>query len=35
MTQLSFFDAEYADKRKQTRWEKFLAEMDRLVPWSA
>lgn len=27
MTQMSFSDAEYADKRKQTRRERFLAEM--------
>ena len=33
MTQLSFSDAEYAGKRKQTRREKFLAEMDKVVPW--
>lgn len=35
MTQLSFSDAEYAGKRKQTRREKFLAEMDKVVPWDA
>lgn len=33
MTQLSFSDAEYAGKRKQTRREKFLAEMEQVVPW--
>jgi hypothetical protein len=27
MSQMSFGDAEYADKRKKTRREKFLAEM--------
>ena len=31
--QLSFSDAEYGGKRKQTRREVFLAEMDRAVPW--
>ena len=34
MDQMSFGDAEYAGKRKQTRREAFLAEMDKLVPWS-
>ena len=29
MTQMSFSEAEYAGKRKQTRREIFLAEMDR------
>jgi transposase, IS5 family len=33
MSQLSFGDAEYAGKRKQTRREKFLAEMEQVVPW--
>lgn len=33
MTQLTFGDAEYSGKRKQTRREAFLAEMDRVVPW--
>jgi IS5 family transposase len=31
--QLSFSDAEYGGKRKQTRREVFLAEMERAVPW--
>ena len=35
MTQLTFSDAEYAGKRKQTRREVFLAEMDQVVPWIA
>jgi len=35
MTQLSFSDAEHAGKRKQTRREVFLAEMERVVPWRA
>ncbi|MFA5685561.1 MAG: hypothetical protein WC995_13540, partial [Lysobacteraceae bacterium] len=34
MPQLSFTDAEQTLKRKQTRREVFLAEMDRVVPWS-
>lgn len=33
MSQMSFADAEYGIKRKQTRREIFLAEMDRVVPW--
>jgi len=35
MTQMSFSDAEYAGKRKRTRREAFLSEMDRVVPWDA
>jgi len=35
MIQLSFSDAEYAGKRKRTRREKFLDEMDQVVPWDA
>lgn len=31
--QLSFGDAEYNGKRKQTRRELFLSEMDKVVPW--
>lgn len=34
MNQRSFASAEYALKKKQTRREKFLAEMERVVPWS-
>ena len=34
MDQLSFGDAEYARKRKRTRREEFLGEMDQVVPWS-
>lgn len=30
---MSFADAEYASKRKQTRRERFLIEMDQVVPW--
>ncbi len=33
MTKLSFADAEYAGKRKQPRRERFLIEMDQVVPW--
>jgi IS5 family transposase len=33
MKQMTFADAEYASKRKQTRKELFLIEMDRVVPW--
>jgi transposase, IS5 family len=35
MSQMSFSDAEYAVKRKRTRREAFLAEMDKVVPWDA
>lgn len=34
MNQMSFSDFEYAGKRKQTRRERFLAEMDQVVPWT-
>lgn len=34
MSQMSFSDFEYAGKRKQTRRERFLAEMDQVVPWT-
>ncbi|WP_429002620.1 hypothetical protein [Xanthomonas fragariae] len=30
---LSFGDAEYNGKRKRTRREVFLCEMDQVVPW--
>ena len=33
MKQMTFADVEYAGKRKQTRKELFLIEMDRVVPW--
>ena len=33
MTQISFADAEYAGKRKKTRREVFLEEMEAVVPW--
>ena len=32
--QMSFAQAEYAGKRKTTRREKFLAQMEQVVPWS-
>src|SRR4249919_3629392 len=35
MGQISFADAEYAGKRKKTRREVFLGEMDVVVPWKA
>jgi IS5 family transposase len=35
MSQMSFGDAEYRGKRKQTRREKFLAEMEQVVPWDS
>lgn len=34
MDQMSFGDAEYAAKKKTTRREVFLAEMDMVVPWA-
>lgn len=33
MKQMTFADAEYAGKRKQTRKERFLIEMNQFVPW--
>lgn len=33
MKQRSFASAEYAMKKKQTRRERFLGEMERIVPW--
>ncbi len=35
MSQISFADAEYAGKRKKTRREVFLDEMELVVPWKA
>jgi IS5 family transposase len=35
MSQMSFGDAEYAGKRKKTRREVFLEEMDQVVPWKS
>jgi hypothetical protein len=34
MKQSTFADLEYAAKKKRTRREKFLGEMDRVVPWA-
>lgn len=34
MSRMSFSDFEYAGKRKQTRRERFLAEMEQVVPSS-
>lgn len=31
---MSFSDFEYAGKRKQIRRERFLAEMEQVVPWN-
>lgn len=33
MDQMGFSDTEYSAKRKQTRREKFLVEMDKVIPW--
>ncbi len=33
MKQMTFADAEYAGKRKQTRKELFLIKMDQVVSW--
>jgi hypothetical protein len=33
MDQISFSNAEYQRKRRPTGREKFLAEVDRLIPW--
>lgn len=33
MAQLTFGDAEFAGKGKTTRKERFLAEMEQVVPW--
>jgi IS5 family transposase len=35
MKQTSFASLEYAGKKRKTRREKFLGEMDRVVPWPA
>ena len=35
MKQISFADAEYAAKKRVTRRERFLAEMEQVVPWAA
>ena len=33
MDQISFSEAEYAVKKRKTRREKFLEQMDLLIPW--
>ena len=35
MAQLTFGDAEFAGKGKKTRKERFLAEMEQVVPWAS
>jgi hypothetical protein len=35
MTQLSFATLEHRNKKKQTKRERFLSEMDAVVPWAA
>ena len=35
MSQLTFAEAEYANKKRQTRREIFLAKMDKLIPWKS
>jgi IS5 family transposase len=35
MHQMTFGDAEYAGKKKRTRRQAFLAEMDQVVPWGS
>jgi IS5 family transposase len=34
MTKLSFSDIEFGAKRRQIRRDKFMAEMNELVPWA-
>ena len=31
--QITFTDSEFSNKRRQTRKEKFLSHMERLIPW--
>ncbi|RLA37668.1 MAG: IS5/IS1182 family transposase, partial [Gammaproteobacteria bacterium] len=33
MDQISFAEAEYTQKRRTTRREKFLVQMEQLIPW--
>ena len=35
MSQLSFATLDHRNKKKQTKRERFLAEMDAVVPWAA
>jgi transposase, IS5 family len=34
MTQLSFATLDHRNKKKQTKWERSLDEMDAVVPWA-
>jgi len=34
MSQLSFSEAEYSNKKRTTRRERFLSRMEDLIPWS-
>ena len=34
LKQITFFDTEYAEERKQARRERFLIVMDPVVPWT-
>ena len=34
MSQLSFGDMEYANRRRKTRREAFLEQMDKIIPWA-
>jgi len=33
--QSSFSDLKYAEKKKQTRWDRFLSEIEAVTPWSS
>jgi len=33
MAQMTFSECEYANKKRKTRREKFLEQMDELIPW--
>ncbi len=33
MSQLSFSEMEYSNKKRTTRRERFLERMDKLIPW--
>jgi len=34
MKQVTFAPLAFEKKKKQTRWERFLAEMDAVMPWA-
>ncbi len=34
MTQMTFAEAEFANKKRKTRREIFLERMDKLIPWA-